>query len=295
MSNSNMKSALSPPFRADLHCHTTCSDGSLSPVEVVRLAYEKGLSGLSITDHDSIEAYQTAVPFAQELGITLLSGTELSTIHRNCSVHILAYGFALDSPIIQGFCADYNQRRLDRNRAILDLLTKHKMPLTEDEAYSMTTSGLTRQRQTLGRPHIALAMVKKGYVKTIKEAFERFIGEGRPCYVRGNYLCAEEALNLIHQANAYAIIAHPQLISKGAIARDLLEMNFDGLEGYYGRLPLDQEEKWVRTGLRKGWLVTGGSDFHGEIKPIIPLGCSWVGKETFDILYKRFEENSKPK
>jgi 3',5'-nucleoside bisphosphate phosphatase len=279
-------------FRADLHCHTTCSDGSYSPQEIVKLAVETGLSGLSITDHDSIEAYQTAVPIAKELNLPLISGIEFSSMHKNVSVHVLAYSFSLSSPLIHSFCAKHHQRRLNRNQAILELLDKQGMPVSEEDLYSTTKSSLPHQRQTLGRPHIALALVQKGYVESVQEAFQKYIGEGKSCYVPGSHFTVEETIQLIHQANGFAIIAHPHLIEPTSIVRDLLEMNFDGLEGYYARFHASEQKRWVKIGQHRGWIVTGGSDFHGDIKPTLPLGSSWVRQEIFQILLERFQYNS---
>lgn len=270
-------------FRADLHCHTTCSDGTATPEEIIQIALDKQLQGLSITDHDTIEAYQTALPVAQAKGLALISGVELSATHRQTSVHILAYSFALSSPLIHSFCQRHHQRRQERNQRILDLLTQHGMPLTVEDLSTSTHS--------VGRPHIALAMQKKGYVSTMQQAFHTYIGEGKPCYARGEAVSVEETLTIIHQAQGLAVIAHPHLIENVGIVKDLLEMNFDGIEGYYGRFSPSEHERWLKIGARKGWMITGGSDFHGTIKPTLPLGCSWVNEETFSILQRHFQNN----
>lgn len=276
-------------FRADLHCHTTCSDGTLSPVEIVELAAKKGLRGLSITDHDTIEAYKTAIPAAKALNLPLISGVEFSSMHDQVSIHLLAYSFPLDSPLILEFCKKHEHRRVLRNREILDLLFKQGMPITEEELEHEHDPGPSHN---LGRPHIALAMLKKGYISSIQEAFNEYIGEGKPCYAPGGYFSVEETVDLIHKAKGLAVIAHPHLINNEEILRDLLEMDFDGIEGYYARFSREDEERWVRIGNRKGWLITGGSDFHGDIKPTIPLGSSWVDEAKFNALYARFKENN---
>jgi predicted metal-dependent phosphoesterase TrpH len=270
-------------FRADLHCHTTCSDGTVTPEEIIQVALDKRLQGLSITDHDTIEAYRTAFPIAQAKGLKLISGVELSATHRQTSVHVLAYSFALSSPLIRSFCQRHHQRRQERNQRILDLLTQHGMPLTAED--------LSASPHSIGRPHIALAMQKKGYVSTMQQAFHDYIGEGKPCYARGEAVSVEETLDIIHRARGLAVIAHPHLIENVGIVKDLLEMNFDGIEGYYGRFLPSEHERWLKIGARKGWVITGGSDFHGSIKPMLPLGCSWVNEETFKVLQCHFQEN----
>lgn len=276
-------------FRADLHCHTTCSDGTVSPQAIIQLACDLGLQGLSITDHDTIAAYKEAVPAAQAKNLPLISGLELSSVHHQVSVHILAYSFPLTSLIIEEFCQRHQQRRELRNQAILDRLASQGMPLSlADFPQDML---IPHSKHSIGRPHIALAMMKKGYVQSIQQAFHRYIGEGKSCYVSGAAFSVEETLEIIHQAKGLAIIAHPHLIDNVAILRDLLDMNFDGIEGYYARFPASEHERWLKIGAHKGWLITGGSDFHGTIKPNLPLGCSWVNEETFAILQQHFQRN----
>lgn len=276
-------------FRADLHCHTTCSDGTSTPQQIIELACEKGLKGLSITDHDTIEAYREALPLAQARNIPLLSGVEFSAVHREISVHLLAYAFSLDSPIIKDFCSKHHLRRLERNQAILERLSKHGMPLTLEDVHPNAFL-----QSSLGRPHIAQAMVKKGYTSSIQQAFNDYIGEGKSCYIAGGTFSVEETLNVIHRAKGLAIIAHPHLIQETKLIKELLEMSFDGIEGYYGRFPRTQHERWIKIGQKRGWIITGGSDFHGEIKPNLPLGSSWVNEETFSVLYSHFKLNQIP-
>jgi predicted metal-dependent phosphoesterase TrpH len=276
-------------FRADLHCHTACSDGTVKPQEIIQIAYELGLQGLSITDHDTIEAYKEAVPAAQAKNFPLISGLEFSAVHRHVSVHILAYSFPLSSPLILDFCQRHFQRREHRNRAILELLASHGMPLSHEDFPKDLFS--PEMQRPIGRPHIAVAMLKKGYVNSIQQAFQAYIGEGKSCYAAGNAFSVEETLQIIHESHGLAVIAHPHLIENIGILKDLLDMNFDGIEGYYARFPLTAHERWLKIGARKGWIITGGSDFHGDIKPNLPLGSSWVNEETFRILQQHFQRN----
>lgn len=270
-------------FRADLHCHTTCSDGSLSPEEIVALAADLGLQGLSITDHDTIAAYSQAKPIAEKLGVELLSGIELTTNHDGETVHVLGYAFSLDHPSIINICKNHIERRHARAEAILERLKNHGLPIKKES--------LKRYDTIIGRPHIAMSMVEAGYVKTIEEAFKLYLGDGKPCYVQGNAITTEETIDIIHEANGFAIIAHPHLIKNQQMILRLLELDFDGIEAYYAKFLPNKEEQWVKIGQRKGWLITGGSDFHGAAKPAIPLGASWVGPEIFDTLKTRYLSN----
>lgn len=268
--------------RYDLHCHTTCSDGTLSPEEVLKLAKSSGLKGLSITDHDTIAAYDTAFDLAKKLDLTLLSGVEFSASHKGVSVHILGYGFDVNSPAISDFCLRHAKRRHERNTLILELLKKQKMPLTVEEV----TAPFSKTLATIGRPHIAHAMVAKGYIATIPDAFKKYIGEGCLCYSAGNPHSVEETIDTIHKAKGIAVIAHPHLINDRTTLNAILKMNFDGIESYYGNFPQQNSARWLEIAQQKNWLVTGGSDFHGSIKPNQPLGSSWIDAARFDTLQK---------
>ncbi|MBA3814948.1 MAG: PHP domain-containing protein [Parachlamydiaceae bacterium] len=278
------------PYRADLHCHSTCSDGSLSPIEIIQLAKKIGLSALSITDHDTIEAYKSAFPAAKEAGIALLPGVEFSAMLNNVSVHVLGYGFAIDEPIIQTFCNQHFERRHQRNREILKLLDKHGMPISEEELIEACPFNLEQPfKHSTGRPHIALAMIKKGYINNIYDAFARYLAEGKSCYAQGAPFSVEETIDIIHRSKGIAIIAHPHLQKSNRVIKKLLEMNFDGMESYYGNFPLQRHQKWLQIALNKNWLITGGSDFHGTIKPHIPLGCSWIDEEKYQAVLNKLQ------
>lgn len=272
--------------RYDLHCHTIYSDGTSTPDELFTLALEKGLKGLSITDHDTVAAYKEALPRAKERGLMLLPGIECSAIHRGEPVHVLGYAFVLDSPVIASFSKMHSVRREERNRKILSKLRKLGIAITEEELRGVGSG-------TLGRPHIALLLMQKGVVDSIKEAFGKYLGEGKAAYDPGERITVEETIDTIKKAGGKAILAHPQLIGKGRIERDMLTMPFDGLEGYYARLFPDQEEKWIKSAEKLGWIVTGGSDYHGTVKPQNPLGSSWTCQETFDLLYTHYLSHQK--
>lgn len=269
-------------FRADLHCHSTCSDGTQTPAQLIQIAKDSGLSALSITDHDTFEAYATAFPIAAEAGITLLQGIELSAHMSDKSVHILGYGFNLDNTSLTDLCTWHRQRRKDRNTAMLELLAKHGMPLQYEDLESLDPI-----KNTIGRPHIAFAMIKKGYVSTPQEAFNKYLGDGKPCFVRGATYAVQETINAIHEAKGVAVIAHPHLIKDSNLLHSLLNLNFDGIECYYGKMPAPDHDRWLKVAKKKNWLITGGSDFHGDAKPNINLGCSWIDQDHFQALLSR--------
>lgn len=267
-------------FKADLHCHSCFSDGTDTPEQLLQKAKEKGLSGLSITDHDTIEAYQTAIEIAKSKNVLLLSGVEFSAHYGQEPIHILGYGYQLTSEAIAALCVRHKVRRKERMIRILEKLRTLNIVIEFDEMGAFQGS--------IGRPHVAHILLKKGIVSSIQEAFERYLGEGKPAYDPGEPLTVEETIEAIHQGKGFAILAHPQLLKRSTTIRVMLQMPFDGLEGYYARFGPNQEKKWLDLAHQKGWLITGGSDYHGETKPHSLLGSAWVGKETFDILYNHF-------
>ncbi len=266
-------------YWADLHTHTSCSDGIMTPTELLYFAKEKGLQGLSITDHDTIEGYSEAIKVAKELGIHLGLGVEFSCDFQGYSLHILGYDFDPSNEEIQQLCQRHYERRAHRNHAILEKLRHHKMPITIEELHGKARG------KTIGRPHIAEIMVEKGYVKTVRDAFHLYIGEGEVCYAEGVPFQVTDTIDILHAAKGKAFIAHPQLLSKQLPMSELLRLPFDGIECFYSRLT---KKIWIEIAESKKWLMSGGSDFHGSIKPAIELGCNGVTQETF---YRIFEHS----
>lgn len=261
------------PF-ADLHCHTTFSDGSATPDEILALAIEKGFKGVSITDHDNVSAYQGLEEKAKRLQLELITGVEFSCGHKGSSVHILGYAFQIDAPPLVKLIEHHKSRRAERNRAILANLAKKQMAVTEEEIQALGGA-------VIGRPHIAQVMVQKGYVGSVQEAFRKYLGEGRACYAPGTAVSVEESIAVIQASGGKAVIAHPHLVENPKIFQDLLQMPFNGIECYYALFGPEKNRRYVDLASRKGWLETGGSDFHGTIKPMIPYGASYVDESRF--------------
>lgn len=270
-------------FKADLHCHTTCSDGSKTPEQIVALAKEIGLSGLAITDHDTIDAYQTAIRAARLKNLSLISGVEISSTYKNINVDILAYSFALENSKIQEFCERHRLSRKERNISILKLLSDNKMYITEEEIPRLSLP-------STGRPHMAKILLKKGYVSSYQEAFDLYLAEGKKCYVPGESFTIEETIETIHASNGFAVIAHPYIIKNPSIIPELFQHPFDGVECFYGLHKPNEE--WIKIAEKKNWLITGGSDFHGDAKPQISLGCSWAAEPVFRVLEERHKQNN---
>ncbi len=270
-------------FKADLHTHSSFSDGTFTPQELVELAFRQGYQGLSICDHDAIDAYSVAFKIAQDKGVYLIPGVEISASHDGVSVHILGYGYNPESSILQDGCIFHRERRRTRNLSILEKLHDHGMPLDELEIINQNSNTIT-----YGRPHIALAMVKRGYVQDVQEAFRMYLGSGKSCYSPGENWTIDEAISLIHDAGGLAVIAHPHIIRNDKIVEALLKKNFDGIEGYYCKFKKNECARWLKVASTHRWLVTGGSDFHGINKPDVPFGASFVCEEDFDPIWSHW-------
>ncbi len=267
-------------MKADLHCHSTCSDGTVSPKDLVTLAKERGLSCLSITDHDSIASYSLALQQAVDLGVTLLPGVEFSTSYQGKSVHVLAYAFPPESRLLQELCHWHRERRIRRIQAILSHLQAKGIDLTE--------SDLIRSTESIGRPHIAQALMAKGFVSSVQQAFDIYLKEGGSCFVPDPAMDLEMTLEIIRQAKGLSVLAHPHLIKNAQLLRQLLNLPFDGLECFYGLFGAHDGLRWAQVAKKKKWLITGGSDFHGAIKPDLQLGQSWVLQEHVSPLLQHF-------
>lgn len=278
----SLSTIITQEFRADLHCHTSCSDGSMSPIQIIDLAISSGLNALAITDHDTIDAYKTAIPYAKEKQFCLGTGVEFSCEFKNHSIHVLGYDFSLNSDRFLNYCAKQQEKRVQRNLEILRKLNLLKMNVLEEDLFVSEENV-----SSVGRPHIAAAMVRKGYVRSIQEAFQLYLGDNQSCFVSGTPFPVEEALSVIHEAGGKAFVAHPHLYRDASVIRNVLTLPFDGIECYYGRASLDRTKRWKKMARQKGLLMSGGSDFHGEAKPYISLGCSWIGKEVFSAIFEK--------
>ena len=271
-------------IKADLHCHTTHSDGSYTPLELIQQAKKIGLNALSITDHDAISAYEEVACLPQD-EIRILPGVELSTTFGETQIHVLGYAFDPNAKVLQEFCQACRKHRIERNKEILDKLWNIGIRVEEKDIVKSDDL-----RTAYGRPHIAKGMIDKGYVATIQEAFRKYIGEGKPCYVPGKKYSVEEAIEAIHASSGFAVIAHPHLIYTKKVLNELLKCQFDGLEAYYCRFDAGVDEKWAVLAKERGLFTTGGSDFHGSTRPVVKLGCKLDPAEVFLCMWDHFQK-----
>ena len=254
----------------DLHTHTTASDGSMTPAELVRHAYEKGLAAVAVTDHDTVNGLEQAFEEGNKLGIEVISGIEIS-VSFTPEMHLLGYFFHGNHNSILKTLEELRENREQRNPRIVSKLNELGFDITTSEVNSLAAGGI------VGRPHIARAMIDKGYVASIEEAFDKYLGSGRPAYFEKDKLTPAEGISEIARAGGVPVLAHPIYLqfSTGRLD-DLLEqlaaMGLKGIEAYYTENTAEQTVELLQLAHKHNLLVTGGSDFHGSFKPDIEIG-----------------------
>ncbi|SPP66796.1 PHP domain-containing protein [Nitrospira lenta] len=257
--------------RIDLHLHTTHSDGSQSPAEVVRLAHEAGVSALAITDHDITTGLPEAITAGQELGIEIIPGIEISSRHGESELHVLGYFLKWEDAQLNARLMTLREGRHRRNPKIIELLQAAGIDITYDEVRAVAGS------DSVGRPHIARVLMEKKVVTTAKEAFDRFLAEGKAAYVPRDLPAPVDAIGWIKDAGGLAVLAHPTWVKtpEGTLtdlARQLKGQGLDGVEVHYSTHTPRQTRAYLSLAKQLGLLVTGGSDFHGMTKPDIEVG-----------------------
>jgi predicted metal-dependent phosphoesterase TrpH len=241
----------------DLHSHTTFSDGLLDPDALVALAADAGVDVLALTDHDTVNGVAAAAAACEARGMQLIPGMEVSAHHDGVGVHVLAY-FGLDAfPRIHAWQAERRAARRARLEAMLDRLDELGLPVDR----AAVTAGLG-PLQSPGRPHVARALLAAGHVKSFGEAFDRYLGAGKPAYVSDQGPSVADAIALIHGLPGLAVVAHPVFDDVIERVEALAELGLDGVEAYHPGHRPQQVADYQARAQRLGLLVTGGSDFH---------------------------------
>ncbi len=262
---------MSQAQRIDLHLHTTHSDGSVPPRGVLELAHRAGVVALAITDHDILSALPEAMAAGQELGIQVIPGVEISSRYLDSELHILGYFLDWHDPQLIARLAQLRETRHSRNPQIIDKLAALGYALTYDEVRRFAGT------ESIGRPHIAQVMLQKGYVTSVKDAFDRFLGTGKAAYVARELPDPVTVVQWIREAKGVPVLAHPTWapVSGAAfvqLCRDLKEAGLGGIEALYSTHKPKQNGEFLALAKSLELLPTGGSDFHGESKPDIDVG-----------------------
>jgi predicted metal-dependent phosphoesterase TrpH len=277
--------------KIDLHIHSTASDGTLSPSEILNMAQRLNLGAISITDHDTIDGAKQALAIGIPPSLKFLTGVEISANPPSCfscpgSFHILGYGINVDDTQLNHTLIQLQEARRNRNPRIIELLNLMGFDLTLNEIRK--DSGECQ----LGRPHIAKQMVKKGFVQSVSEAFDSYLATGQPAYVDKYRVGCNRAIEVILNAGGIPVLAHPILLNiKDDVLENLIvclrEMGLKGIEAYYPEQPPDLTAQYSKIADRHGLLITGGTDFHGSIKPEIKMGS---GRGNFSVPYELYEK-----
>lgn len=261
----------------DLHTHSTSSDGTVSPAELVRLADALGLSVVALTDHDTVNGVAEAVAAAEGRSVTVIPGTELSSLYEvpgtgeQKDIHILGYQVDYQNPEFLALLERFAKLRGSRNEKMLDLLDRHGLTVDREEFYRMYEGSV------IGRAHMGEYLYRKGYVGSMEEAFARYIGDDGPCFVQKQGISCKDAIDAILLAGGYPVLAHPpqyKLTDRQlrALVEELISYGLEGIEAIYSTYTQDQERNLRALAREYELHITGGSDYHGAKKPDIHLG-----------------------
>ena len=269
--------------RIDLHLHTTHSDGSLSPTDVLRLAHKAGVTALAITDHDIVTGIPEALAAGAELGIEIIPGVEISSRVGNSELHILGYCLQWQDPELNRRLAFLRESRHSRNPQIIERLRALGLDVTYEEVRALAGT------DAVGRPHIARLLMDKHYVTSAKDAFDRYLAEGRPAYVARELPSPADAIAWIRAAGGVAVLAHPTWAkvsgeSLNALLISLKAEGLGGIEVHYSSHTKRQTREYHDLAKRLDLLITGGSDFHGITKPDIEVGTGRGGLKVSEKL-----------
>jgi hypothetical protein len=254
----------------DLHTHSTCSDGLLTPTALLDLAARRGLAAIALTDHDTVAGLPEALAHGTAIGVEVVKGIEISSSHDGVSLHILGYGFNHEHPGFLAFLAKLQEARRNRNQRMLERLHALGISMTNEELAQIAGD-------QIGRPHFARLLVRKGRAKNVQDAFSRYLKRGAPAFVEHNKPRTDEAISKIGEANGLAVLAHPTCSDPGleknpALVAQLKDYGLAGIEAFY---PTHSKKvtRFLQTlAAQHGLFLSGGSDYHGDKHSITPLG-----------------------
>ena len=262
--------SLTDADRIDLHIHSTFSDGTLTPSEIVRTAADAGLSAIALTDHDTIAGVYEAQEAGKKLDLPVIPGAELSTQWKSKEVHIVGLFLDPEDDVFRKELDDMRDGRDRRNRKMAEKLTQRGIPVDYDVLAAQCGGTVTRA-------NFARYMLDKGYIHSIAQAFAEYIGDGCPCYVAREKTPAQEAVRMIHENGGIAVLAHPLQYHLGhdglvGLTRQLTDAGLDGIECWYSSFTPSDTQDMLGIAAMFHLLPSGGSDFHGANKPDIALG-----------------------
>lgn len=266
------------PTKADLHIHTTCSDGRLSPEEAVQVAKDKNLVSLSITDHDTFKAYFEAVDKARELDIELIPGVEITSTLNDREVHILAYYFDPNTNYLEHFLSEQKKARRERIKGIISTINKSGLDVDYDEVWAEANGA------NIGRPHLARVLTQKGYVSSPKEAFIRYLSNQKLGSIDNTYPDYREVIEIIKNVGGASVVAHPSRLFSSKEMQLFVDAGIDGVECIHPSHNFKLQKKYTEFCEENGLLMTGGSDTHEG------TGAGYTHLGVVTIAYKHVEK-----
>ncbi len=271
---------------ADLHLHTTASDGELTPSEVVSRAHLRGLEAIAITDHDTLSGLPEAIVFGEENPVSVIAGIEISAAYEPGTMHILGYFPEYPGGMEErlSFIQEARRKRCPR---IIKRLNDLGMPVTIDEVMAVSGKG------QIGRPHIAKALVNKGIVKNFDQAFSRYLAKGKPAYVEKERMTVEESVALIREFGGLVVLAHPFTLELEAhrlrlLIKNLKLLGLNGIEILYPEHTRAQKKLYTTIAHDLGLLITGGTDYHGPGRNNIRIGDFGITKPAYENILENF-------
>jgi len=265
------------PGAVDLHTHTTASDGTYAPRDLVAEAASRGVRVLAVTDHDSTEGLAEAIDEAERRRpLEIIPGIEINCDVEGAEIHVLGYLMDWQAEWFQDFCREQRRERRARIYRMVEQLAAIGMPLDADEVFAIVKEG------SAGRPHVAQVMVTRGYVKTVREAFDKYLGSGKPGHVPRKKVTPEDAVRIIRKAGGVPVFAHPGLADRDELIPDLIAAGLMGIECYYTEHSAAQRASYLQICKDHDLVATGGSDFHGPKVRAATLGSPSVPMAAVD-------------
>lgn len=275
--------------RIDLHVHSTASDGTLTPSELVQEAVSRKISAIALTDHDSVSGIEEALEAGKKYNVEVVPGVELSTEYMNTEIHVVGLFIDWHNESLLRQLHAFRDNRDNRNLKMIDRLREEGFSITAEAIYERNPDAV------IARPHIARYLVDTNQVKDMQTVFDKYIGDGCKCYVDRMKITPMQAVELIHEAGGTAILAHPCLYKMKrkeieVMVQEMIAAGLDGIEAVYSCNQGSDEKDYREMAARYSLLVSGGSDFHGSNKPYIKLG---TGKGNLSVSYELLEQIKK--
>ncbi len=273
------------PLWIDLHLHTNKSDGTLSPIDLVKLAADQNINTIAITDHDTVDGVEEAINEGEKRNLRVVPGIEISSKYTGGTLHILGFGIDIRAPLFLKNLSEFQNVRKHRNNKIISKLQSLGIEISVDEI--LLTNPMIK---SLGRPHIASILVKKGIVENMDQAFTQYLGKKGKAFIAKDVMSSEETIRIIHEAGGLAILAHPATLNLtdqifSDCVKNLIKEGLDGMEVFYSTHSLEQIRFYKDICSKNGLLISAGSDFHGNNKKNVTLGvCNCGGKATVDMV-----------